>query len=117
MSTLRKLSIATPPVVTPRILETDGEGEAAIAYAHYFIGGCDWLITEYDPESTLAFGWACLGERTNAELGYIDLAELDAIRIGPGLRVDMETDWEPCPLADAIALLDARAGHFVTVTR
>ncbi len=31
MSTLTKLSIGTPPVVTPRILETDGAGEAAIA--------------------------------------------------------------------------------------
>ncbi len=54
MSTLTTLSVGTSPVVTPRILETDGAGEAAIAYVHYFVGGCDWLITEYDPESNLA---------------------------------------------------------------
>ncbi|MDR2744703.1 MAG: DEAD/DEAH box helicase family protein [Desulfovibrio sp.] len=62
----------------PRTYVQDGKGDDATAYLHYFTGGCDWYITERDksPGQHQAFGFACLGDRSNAELGYISLPEI-----------------------------------------
>lgn len=60
----------------PKTMEQDGKGDDAIAYLHYFIGGCDWYITEKDclDEQHQAFGLANLGY--GSELGYIPITEL-----------------------------------------
>lgn len=60
----------------PKTYEQDGLGQQAVAYLHYFSGGCDWYITEKDmePEQLQAFGSANLGY--GAELGYISIVEL-----------------------------------------
>ena len=102
-----------PPKETPALYAQDGKGYDAIVYAHYFLGSNDWLVTEYSPEEDTAFGWACLGgDRHNAELGYTSVLELQGIRVPPlGFRVEYETDWEPIPLREAIALLDRRQGR------
>ena len=63
-----------------------------IIHMHFFIGGCDWYITEYDPVDKLFFGFANLNDDQNAEWGYISFAELKSIRIH-GLEIDCETDW------------------------
>jgi hypothetical protein len=69
----------------PKTYEQDGKGEEAIAYLHYFIGACDWYITEKDAEAEQlqAFGLADLGY--GAELGYIAITEL----IKHGAELDM----------------------------
>jgi hypothetical protein len=43
-------------------------------HLHYFAGGCDWWIIEYDPATGDAFGYAWLGN-TCAEWGHLDLPE------------------------------------------
>ena len=60
----------------PKTHEQDGKGNQAVAYLHYFTGGCDWYITEKDSEEEQfqAFGLADLGY--GGELGYISLVEL-----------------------------------------
>ena len=60
----------------PKTYEQDGKGEDAIAFLHYFIGSCDWYITEKDSndEQHQAFGLANLGY--GSELGYIPITEL-----------------------------------------
>ena len=63
----------------PKTYETDGQGRAALAQLHYFIGGCDWWIVEKDADpdhagQVQAFGIADLG--MGAELGYISIPEL-----------------------------------------
>ena len=64
----------------PKTYEQDGKGEQAVAYLHYFTGGCDWYITEKDVETEdepgqfQAFGIANLGY--GPELGYISIVEL-----------------------------------------
>ena len=62
----------------PKTYEQDGKGDQAVAYLHYFTGGCDWYITEKDsePVQLQAFGYANLGDDQNAELGYISIVEL-----------------------------------------
>lgn len=100
-----------PPSATPALYGQDGLGRAAIVHAHYFIGGCDWFITEYDRAQRLAFGWACLGDRANAELGYVNFDELASLRVGPlGWQVEHDTGWCPVTLRQAIADLDQRSG-------
>lgn len=45
-------------------------------------GACTWLMTEFDPEEKVFFGLCDLGLGC-PELGYVSLAELEAIRFAP----------------------------------
>lgn len=69
----------------PKTYETDGQGDEAVAYLHYFIGNMDWYITEKDMEEDQfqAFGLADLGY--GQELGYICIQEL----IDAGAELDL----------------------------
>lgn len=114
MTTLKR-----PPATTPALYAQDGKGYDATVYAHYFLGGNDWLVTEYDPKEDIAFGWACLnGDRQNAELGYVSLAELESVRmramvgdIPVPFPVEYDEHWQPMTLTEAIAELDRRQGR------
>lgn len=115
------------PVTAPELYSQDGKGHDAVVHAHYFVGSCDWLVTEFDG-TDLAFGWARLnGDDQNAELGYVSLAELDSIRVP--LRVSVGDDmaqpivlgyatvehdegWpEGLTLTEGIALVNERQGR------
>ena len=88
-----------------------------VLHLHYFTGGCDWWIAEYDPASGDAFGYACLGDPDNAEWGYSNLADLEAlyspggihrdptgagpVQISPRLLVERDLDWTPRPVSAA----------------
>lgn len=54
------------------------------------MGAHTWYITEYDPEERLAFGFANLGDPAMAELGYISIAELEALRLPLGLKIERD---------------------------
>jgi hypothetical protein len=117
------------PTTAPDLYAQDGLGEAAIIHEHYFIGGNDWLVTEFNPDDDLAFGWACLnGDRQNAELGYVSVAELESIQIPLRVQVGANGMAEPIvlgyqgverdeggppnlTLTQGIALLDQRQGR------
>lgn len=98
----------------PATYEQDGKGDQAIAYLHYFTGGCDWYITEKDKgcakdgewsvdlgdgrtrpvekgEQWQAFGLANLGY--GGELGYISIQELIEN------NVELDLYFKPIPLA------------------
>jgi len=80
----------------PRTYQTDGQGQEAIAHLHYFVGGCDFYITERDvePEQLQAFGIANLGY--GGELGYISLEEI----MSCGAELDLH--WTPKPIKEII---------------
>ena len=63
-------------ITMPVTYETDGQGDQAIVYLHYFTPGADWYITERDVmrDQLQAFGKANLGY--GGELGYISIIEL-----------------------------------------
>ncbi len=42
-------------------------------------GNFVWLITEYSPKEEIFFGFSCIGDLQNAELGYISKAEIEEI--------------------------------------
>ena len=90
---------------------------AKTLHLHYFVRGCDWWIAELDPDTGLAFGYACLhGDAANAEWGYVNLAELESLyqpahiqtddrgrpaRILPHLIVERDLHWTPQPVSQA----------------
>lgn len=87
----------------PATYGQDGLGDAAIVHLHYFVGGCDWWITEKDigapgegMEQRQAFGLVDLGY--GQELGYISIMELVSTR-----NMDIDLHWKPKTLAEVKA--------------
>ena len=66
----------------PRLYETENvPTEEKLIHLHFFIGGCDWYVSEYDGDD-LFFWFAILNSDFEmAEWGYISFAELKSIRI------------------------------------
>ena len=59
-----------------------------------------WYITEYDPSSHEAFGWADLG-MGGGELGYISIRELEGANKKGLPLVERDLYWKPMPLSRA----------------
>ena len=69
-----------------------------IIYLHFFIGGCDWYVAEFDGKD-LFFGYVNLNDHFNAEWGYFSLKELDAINL-KGIEIDTDRHWQPTKFSD-----------------
>jgi len=80
----------------PRFYESESTPlKEKVIYMHFFLGGCDWYATEYDPEDELFFGFAILnGDLEMAEWGYFSLEELAHIKVG-FLEVDRDLYFTP----------------------
>jgi len=76
----------------PRLYETENTPlENKEIHLHFFIGGCDWYIAEFDGEDTF-FGYAILNQdHLNAEWGYISFQELREIKVA-WVEVDCESE-------------------------
>ena len=72
-------------------------------YLHFFIGGCDWYIAEYDGID-LFWGYAILNNDFDmAEWGYISFSELKDL-CASGIEVDCELeDFFPIRKASEIS--------------
>ena len=81
----------------PRLYETEHTPlQEKLIYLHFFIGGCDWYIAEFDGED-LFWGFAILNDDfQNAEWGYISLSELKSVKVGGWMEVDCELEefWQ-----------------------
>ncbi|HEX9087831.1 MAG TPA: DUF2958 domain-containing protein [Arthrobacter sp.] len=80
----------------PQLYATDNNGpigEKPIQ-AHYFQGGMDWYIAEYDPAGNEAFGYADLG-MGGGEWGYIPLGDVEELRGQMGLPIERDLDFTP----------------------
>ena len=62
--------------------------------------GAVWYLTEYDPSSKQAFGWADLG-MGGGELGYIHIPELEGLNRRGLPLVERDLYWKPMPLSRA----------------
>ena len=61
-------------------------------YLHFFLGGCDWYIAEYDQKDTF-WGFAILNNDLQmAEWGYISFSELKSLKVHGWIEVDCELD-------------------------
>jgi hypothetical protein len=79
----------------PRLYETENVPlKEKLIYLHFFIGGSDWYIAEYDGEN-LFFGYAILnGDEDMAEWGYVSFKELRDLRVPPGFEVECDGLWQ-----------------------
>ena len=81
----------------PKLYETENTPlKDKLIYLHFFIGGCDWYIAEFDGED-LFWGFAILNnDLQNAEWGYISFSELRAIKLNGLVEIDCETEevWQ-----------------------
>ncbi|MCK4818354.1 DUF2958 domain-containing protein, partial [bacterium] len=81
----------------PKLYETEHVPlKEKLIYLHFFIGGCDWYVAEYDGKD-LFWGFAILNnDLQNAEWGYISFSELKSIKIQNWLEIDCETEevWQ-----------------------
>lgn len=69
--------------------------EDTLIHLHFFIGGCDWYIAEYDGDD-LFFGYANLNDDFNSEWGYVSFKELKSLKI-KWLEVDCDLHWQVKP--------------------
>jgi len=76
----------------PRLYETEDVNlKDKLIYLHFFIGGCDWYVAEFDGED-LFWGYAILNNDFDmAEWGYFSLLELKAISLH-GIEIDCELE-------------------------
>jgi hypothetical protein len=72
-----------------------------------------WLLSELDPESGLLFGLCDLG-LGEPELGYVSLAELEAVRGPLGLPVERDLHFAPTRTLAAYAELAREHRRVVT---
>jgi len=104
--TARQLA-AIPPLYSSEETPTNEK----VIHAHFFVGGCDWWISEYDPKRGLMFGFCNLNDPQNAEWGYVDLAELKTVRVKQKIKVggtvmafpvevEFDLHWKPKPFAE-----------------
>lgn len=87
----------------PRLYKTEKVSlDKKIIHAHFFLGGSDWYIAEWDGKDRL-FGYVILnGDTQMAEWGYISLQELHSIQ-------DMQLDffWQAKTFADVMGTAKA----------
>ena len=90
----------------PRLYTTEHvQLREKVIHMHFFIGGCDWFVSEYDGED-LFFGYAVLNDdMQNAEWGYFTLSELKDINIH-GLEIDCDLYWKPMPAGEIERIKD-----------
>ncbi|MGJ0353722.1 hypothetical protein NG783_10550 [Aliarcobacter cryaerophilus] len=60
----------------PKSYETDGQGDKAITYLHYFKSGIDFYITEKDMEDEQLQAFGLVNMNGEFELGYINIQEI-----------------------------------------
>lgn len=78
--------------------------EHYVAQAHYFYGGSDWYIIEWDGKDMM-YGYVILnGDTQNAELGNISLQEITSYRDKGGYSgIELDFHWQPITLAKLFA--------------
>jgi hypothetical protein len=79
----------------PKLYATDNDGPIGDKpiQAHYFQGGMDFYVAEYDPKEKEAFGYTDLGH--GGEWGYMQLDDIEELRGQFGLPIERDLDFKP----------------------
>ncbi len=85
----------------PRLYETENvKLKDKLIHLHFFIGGCDWYVAEYDGDD-LFWGYAILhNDYQMAEWGYISFSELKEIKVNGYLEIDNDVHWKVKPASE-----------------
>jgi len=78
----------------PKLGAQDGEHtKDTIVHGHFFVGGCDWYVTEFDGKDTF-FGFAILMPGSGmSEWGYVSFNELKSLKVQGFAEVDWDKHW------------------------
>ena len=78
--------------------------EESFAYVKFFnpMGNQQWFLTAYDPEENLAFGYVNLNDPQMAELGYISIEEIEAVKLPFGMGIERDRGFSKIPLTEVI---------------
>ena len=69
-----------------------------LVYAHFFFGGYDWFVLDWDRENDILFGYAIInGDVEMSELGTTLLSDLIHYPL-----VELDFYWNKCTLAEAL---------------
>jgi Ca2+-binding EF-hand superfamily protein len=92
----------------PKLYETEHIGTAdKQIFLHFFMGGCDWYIAEYDAENELFFGFTVLNNDYDmAEWGYISFQELRQLKHS-FIEVDRDLYWDIKKASDVEQIVKA----------
>jgi hypothetical protein len=71
------------------------------------LGPQKWFITEYDPKTKEAFGFVTLGDPQCAELGYINIQEIEDIKLPLGLKIERDLHFPLTPLNEVMDKINA----------
>lgn len=74
------------------------------------VGAGTWLISELEPNSSLAFGLCDLG-MGEPELGYVCLDELAGLKLIAGLGIEQDIHWEADKTLSQYATESRRLGY------
>ena len=61
-----------------------------------------WWLSELNPDENVAFGYALLDDPLFAELGYIDIAELQNLKLPLGLGIERDRYFNSMPMDKVI---------------
>jgi len=94
----------------PKLYETEHiHLQDKLIYLHFFIGGCDWYIAEFDGED-IFWGFAILNnDYEMSESGYISFSELKSIN-HRGIEIDCELE-EYFPVKKSSEIEKIRIAH------
>ncbi|WP_327009738.1 AAA family ATPase [Dactylosporangium sp. NBC_01737] len=85
----------------PELYATDAQpAEDKLLHLHYFGGSFDAWLAEYDPATGTGYGFVNHGDPSDAEWGYVDLPEVEAINRGL-LIIERDLYWTPVRAGDA----------------
>lgn len=80
----------------PRLYETEDISLSdKLIFLHFFIGGCDWFVVEYDGDD-LFWGFVNLNDIVNSEWGYFCFSELKSYQFN-GIEIDCDLYWKIKP--------------------
>ncbi len=66
-----------------------------VIHMHFFLGGCDWYVAEYDKEIKDFFGFVILNnDYAMAEWGYFNFVELCELKV-QFVEVDRDMHFTP----------------------
>ena len=100
---MQKMMTKTLARQLPKLYETDGQGNDAIARGHWFAPNADWFATEYDEATGDCFGLVHFFG-FEPELGYFNVNEFEQMNKRPWhlvngeMRfwlVERDLHWEP----------------------
>jgi len=76
-------------------------------YEHFFLGGSDWYLAEYNPSSRIFFCFAILNDDLlNAEWGSVSYDELRAVNFN-GIEIGRDTRWRPRKASSVDRILES----------